>query len=314
MKTHAVLFTSAAVLCAWMLAPAGAEAARRGFNLSISDGGSAETCADLKVSSSNGEIAKLNEAFTMTRAEAPLLEMAATGNAHVHVRGSNRADYSVEVCKVAVAGTQAEAAQLVRSISAGHTAGRLTFNGPAPSEDSQWTAVFLVHAPKDARLDLETSNGPIEVRDIDGVVKLRATNGPVAIRNCGGNVDVQSQNGPIAFTGDRGDVRLNAQNGPIALNLSTEAWNGAQLEARTVNGPVAVSLPDGFRTGVRLETSLHSPLACSSPLCRNAFRNENREHSTLQMNGASDTVRISTENGPVSIHSEDRKNPKTRNF
>jgi hypothetical protein len=30
------------------------------------------------------------------------------------------------------------------------------------------------------------------------------------------------------------------------------------------------------------------------------------DHRTLRMNGASDTVRISTENGPVSIQSGDR--------
>jgi hypothetical protein len=306
MKTTTVVCTAAAVLFAFgLLTPASAQRARRGYNFNINDN-NAENCAGLNVTSSNGEAAKVVEAFTMTHAEAPILELAGTGNVQVRVRGWSRPDYSVEICKLAVAGTQAEAEQVARSISVGHAAGRLTYNGPATNE-VQWSAVFLVHAPKDARVDLETSNGPIEVRDIDGDVKLRATNGPVAVSNCGGNVDVNTRNGPIAFSGDRGDVHLAANNGPIALQFSGDAWNGPQLEARTINGPMSVSMPESFRTGVRLETAAQAPLSCASALCRNALEQEGSDHRTLQLNGGSDTVRLSTENGPVSIQSGDRK-------
>ena len=99
-------------------------------------------------------------------------------------------------------------------------------------------------------------------------------------------------------------MRLNAQNGPIALKLAGEAWNGSQLEARTINGPLALSLPENFRSGIRLETSGHSPVSCSAAPCRNAWTDGGRGGRTMQMNGASDTVRISTENGPVAVHTE----------
>jgi DUF4097 and DUF4098 domain-containing protein YvlB len=155
-------------------------------------------------------------------------------------------------------------------------------------------AVFIIHAPRDASLDLEAKNGPIEVRGVNGNVKLRATNGPIAIAECGGSVEAHTTNGPIAFSGDRGEVHLNAQNGPISLKLGAETWNGAQLEARTVNGPLAVSLPENFRSGMRLETSGHTPVSCSAAPCRNG--------RTMQMNGTNDTIRMSTENGPVAIH------------
>jgi hypothetical protein len=298
-----VYSATAVIFACATLAPAIAQN-RRNYSFNVTDS-NAENCAGVTVSSSNGGAAKVTEAFTMTHAEAPIIELAGSGNVQIRVRGWARPDYSVEVCKLAVAGTQAEAEQLARSIAVGHAAGRLTYNGPAVN-DGQWSAVFLVHAPKDARVDLETSNGPIEVREIDGDVKLRAANGPVAVRNCGGNVQVNTRNGPIAFTGDRGDVHLVANNGPIALHFSAEAWNGAQLEARTINGPMSVSMPEGFRTGVRLETTSSAPISCASAICRNAAEEEGVNHRTLRMNGGSDTVRLSTENGPVSIHSGDR--------
>jgi hypothetical protein len=306
MKTDTAIYIGAALLCtAWMLNPIHTQAAKHGFNLNFN--GDAQTCAELKVTSNNGEVAKLTESFTMTRAEAPLLELNGRDGTQIRVSGWDRADYSVETCKVAVAETRAEAEQMAKSIAVTRMAGRLSYNGPAASDQGQWTAVFLIHAPKDARLDLETSNGPISVRDMNGMVKVRAANGPIAISNCGGNVEANTNNGPIAFSGDRGEVHLNAKNGPIALRLGGADWNGSQLEARTINGPLAVTLPDNFRSGMRLETSGHSPLSCSAAPCRTAYSDLRRENRTLQMNGTSDTVRLSTENGPVSIQSSDKR-------
>jgi DUF4097 and DUF4098 domain-containing protein YvlB len=115
-------------------------------------------------------------------------------------------------------------------------------------------------------------------------------------------VEAHTTNGPIAFSGDRGEVHLNAQNGPIALKLAAETWNGSQLEARTINGPLTVSLPENFRSGMRLETSGNAPISCSAAPCRNAWR----DGRTMQMNGTNDTIRLSTENGPVAVRTEGR--------
>jgi hypothetical protein len=42
-------------------------------------------------------------------------------------------------------------------------------------------------------------------------------------------------------------------------------------------------------------------MSCSAPQCRNAWRDDGR---TLQMNGTNGTIRLSTENGPVAVHTE----------
>jgi len=311
MKIDTLVYGAATVLCsAWLLCPGSSHAARRNFNLSIN--GKAESCAQVEVSSKDGEVAKVVESLTLTRAEASQLEMNGGERGNIHVRGWDRPDYSVETCKLAVAENTASADRMARAISVTHSGGRISFSGPASSDDGQWQVVFFVHAPRSASVDLETKNGPIEVRDLNGSVKVRAINGPVAVSDCTGTVEAHTTNGPIAFAGDRGDVHLNAQNGPIALKLQGESWNGSQLEARTINGPLAVTLPDNFRTGMRLETSGNAPLACSAALCRNAFTDAGRNNRVLQMNGASDTIRLSTENGPVAIHSTDGKQKERR--
>jgi hypothetical protein len=286
-----------------LLAPAQTHAARgRNFNINI-NGGDAETCAALKVSANGGgQLAQVNESFTLRRSEASLLELNAADHGHISVRGWDRGEYSVETCKIAVAETDATAGQTVRGITVSHSAGRLSFNGPT-TDNADWLVYFIVHAPKDAALDLEARNGPIAVRDMNSTMKLRATNGPIAIRNCTGNIEAHTTNGPIAFSGTGGDVHLTAQNGPIALDLANDTWNGNQLEARTINGPLALSVPDTFLSGLRVETSGHSPMSCSAAPCRNAWTDASGNGRVLQMNGSSGTVRVSTENGPVSIHS-----------
>jgi DUF4097 and DUF4098 domain-containing protein YvlB len=300
MKYEGFVYAAAAVLCVgWMLTPAKSQAARnRGFNLNVN--GNGENCADLKVTST-GEVAQINESFTLSRGEAPILEINAVDRGNIRVRGWDHADFSVETCKIAVAETRSAADLMARGISVTHSAGRISFNGPA-TDSNEWMAYFIIHAPRDASLNLEAKNGPIEVRGVNGTVKLRATNGPIAIADCGGNVEAHTANGPIAFSGDRGDIHLNAQNGPIALKFSAESWNGAQLEARTINGPLAVSLPENFRSGMRLETAGHAPVACSAAPCANAWS----DGRTMQMNGSNGTIRLSTENGPVAVHTEGR--------
>jgi len=297
------LAAAAVVSLGWLLTPPATHAARgRNFNVNLD--GDAYSCAELKVRAS-GEVAQLNQAFTLSKGEAPILELNSADRAQVRVRAWDHADYSIETCKVATADTRAMADAIVRGISVNHSAGNLSFNGPT-TDDGEWTVVFLIHAPKDATLNLESKNGPIEVRGVNGNVKLRATNGPIAVSDCGGMVDVQTKNGPIAFTGERGEVRLHAENGPIAVNLPAETWNGSPLEARTLNGPLALSLPENFRSGLRLETDGHSPISCQSALCRNAWKDNGAGKVTLQMNGSGETIHLSTSNGPVAVNSSDK--------
>ena len=308
MKNEGLIYAAAAILClGWILTPAKTHAAK-GRNLNINTRGDAANCSDLRATS-NAELAQLNDAFSLSRGEAPILEINSDNHGQIHVKAWDHADYSIETCKIAVADSRAAADALVRSISVSHTAGRVAFNGPS-TDDGEWTVVFIVHAPKDAALNLESKNGPIDVAGINGTVKLRAANGPIAVNDCGGSVEVHTKNGPIAFHGDRGDVHLIAENGPIALHLAAETWNGPALEARTINGPLAIHVPENFRSAVRLETSGHSPLSCNAPMCRNAWTDASRNGRTLQMNGANEAIRLSTENGPVAMQGGDEKKRK----
>ena len=93
--------------------------------LNIEDGRDAGKCSDLHVRAS-GELAQSTEDFRLSKSQAPTLEVEARSHSSVHVRGWDRPDYTVEVCKFAVAGSRSEAEQRLRSIAVTRTGARLS--------------------------------------------------------------------------------------------------------------------------------------------------------------------------------------------
>jgi len=294
MKRYAAM-TSAAALLAAAFPMAPLQAQSKHYNLSVSSTETADSCADLKVKSA-GAISQASEKFTLQGAS---VEVDGGSRGAIRVRGADRADYSVEACKLAAAGDSATAAQMVAGIQVNRGAWRVEAHGPAVSEsDGDWQVYLIVHAPRNGSVDLTTVNGPIEVRDLAGTVKVRATNGPLSIQNCTGTVDAQTTNGPVSFSGSGGDVKLSATNGPLSVKLSGDVWNGPRLDASTANGPVSLTAPSTFRSGLRVESNGQAPFSCQADMCRNAITDARSERRTLQMNGGSDTVRVSRGTDP----------------
>jgi hypothetical protein len=267
-----------------------------------------EHCSDLRVRSDNGEIAQTADTVTLGARDASMLELEDhAGHGVVRVRAWDRPEYSVETCKIAVSDTRQAAEALLGGISVSRSAGRLTTSGPS-GDNGNWQIYFIVHAPRNGKLDLQTRNGPVDVAGIAGTIKVRAVNGPISLKDCGGQIDAQTTNGPISFSGSSGEVHLNAQNGPISLELAGDVWNGSMLEANTVNGPLSISIPENFRSGVRLQTSGHAPLSCKIEACKTAYTDATRsDQRIIQFNGSAGTVRVSTNNGPMSVNGPRRK-------
>src|SRR5690349_15479106 len=104
MKSNAFRsFAAAALGAAWLFSPASAAFAAKNYNLSINSN-NAERCSDLRVSSKDGEVAQLNESVTLGPRDLSALELEdSAGRSVVSVRGWDRAEYTIETCRIAVA-------------------------------------------------------------------------------------------------------------------------------------------------------------------------------------------------------------------
>lgn len=218
----------------------------------------------------------------------------------IRVVGDASGGYSVTACKAS--GLNGDVSRIRVSVKGNE----VSATGP---DDDDWIVYFIVRAPRNATLDVSSSNGPVGVYDFDGTLTARATNGPVGLKDSRGTIDASTVNGPISIEGGSGNVKLNATNGPVAVTLDGSSWQGGNLDASTENGPVSLSLPRGYRSGVIVESRGHGPVSCRAEGClearRRAITNDNDDYDNrprrLELGSGATAVRLSTVNGPISV-------------
>ena len=111
-------------------------------------------------------------------------------------------------------------------------------------------ADIIVTAPAETAVELETSNGRIEIQGLEASGTLRTSNGRVVIEDVKGDFDVRTSNGPIEVTSMEGEGTLATSNGPVTL---TEVKGAFDVD--TSNGNISFSGEMTAGGDNRLETS-----------------------------------------------------------
>jgi DUF4097 and DUF4098 domain-containing protein YvlB len=275
---------------------------RRSSSVNVDSNRSVSSCSDLQVSFDRKPAITEETQMTLAPGQVQVLR-AQTSNSGIYVTGWDRAEYSVTTCK-AVPADDPNANATLRDITTSFSSGQISVDGPNGA-NQQWMAALILMVPRISSLNLQTANGPLQVRDLAGSIQLKAANGPISLNNVGGSVQATTANGPISVANSSGDHRLSATNGPIHVSLSGSQWDGPGLEASTHNGPLSISIPENYGSGIRIQASEHSPMNCNSPVCSQAVRSLTSP-SIISIGNGNPTVRLSTVNGPLSIQSASR--------
>ncbi len=204
-------------------------------------------------------------------------------NGGVSVVGWDRDSVLVTVRVAARADSDDEARQLAGRVRVERRNGVLSADGPESGRSASWWVSYVVYAPRRQDLRLTTVNGPLEVDDVTGRLQLDVVNGPLSLENVGG------------------DVRARAQNGPLSVRLTGTRWEGAGLDASTVNGPLTLSVPEGYNA--ELETgTINGPLQIDFPITvQGNIGVGRRRHLTTRLGTGGATIRAVTSNGPAVI-------------
>jgi hypothetical protein len=219
------------------------------------------------------------------------------------VVGWERNDVLIKVCMAAGGGSEAEGKRRLGEIRLQTQGGTVTATGPA--DEGLWVAHLLAFVPNGMKLEMDATNGPISLRKFEGTVNVRTVNGPISIHRASGEIYARATNGPVSLSDSSGNIHIEVQNGPLDINLASDRWNGAGLEANARNGPIALRLPSGYRSGVEVSSDGHSPFSCESAACPEGSRTWDDHHKMVRLGPAGQpvVVHMSTVNGPVSIHS-----------
>lgn len=295
-KARAAAFTILALAAPAAVLSTGGSRDHDFVNLSIAHDGEPETCADVHVEAGGRPVETATQHWTVPGSTAEL-SLAAAPRGGVTVTGWSGKDYDLLACKAAVGSDRADAATGLAAISVAVNGGAVESSGPA---ERDWLVYWIVRAPRGATMNLSTHNGPLSVRAAEGTFTIRGANGPVSLDEVVGSVSVEVDNGPVAISNGGGDVQVRTHNGPIAVTLAGDEWQGEGLDARAVNGPLSVDIAEGYRGGVRVESSGHAPWSCSGP-CGRGEPSWDDGGRSLEIGPQPARVRLSTVNGPVAI-------------
>src|SRR6266478_5823824 len=258
--------------------------------------GPAADCSDLHIRLDGERPTIQSEERTVSKAEAAVLRVHEVENGGVQVQGWDKDVYSVTACKAAVGG---DAARLLSQIKLAVQGGEVSVSGPHGDRED-WTVYLLIRTPRSADIEVTAHNGPVSFYTVDGKITTRATNGPISMKDCSGEANISAENGPISFSGTSGKLRLHTQNGPISVSLGAN-WDGSELVADAVNGPLTLRVPSGFHSSFLVESNGHPPVSCHPSICSDARKTWDDEHRRIEYGSGSPVIRLSTENGPISV-------------
>ena len=278
-------------------APAAPDWVKHGWNRSTHWGdGQAADCSDLHIRLDGERPTIQSEERTVSKAEAPVLRVREVENGGVQVQGWDKDAYSVTACKAAVGG---DAARLLSQIKLAVQGGEVSVSGPHGDRED-WTVYLLIRTPRSADIEVTAHNGPVSFYTVNGKITTRATNGPISMKDCSGEASVSAENGPISFSGTSGKLRLHTQNGPISVSLGAN-WDGSELVADAVNGPLTLRVPSGFKSSFLVESNGRGPVSCHASICSDARKTWDDDHKRIEYGSGSPVIRLSTENGPISV-------------
>jgi len=201
-------------------------------------------------------------------------------NGAILVEGWDRDSVAV-IAQVRAQARTDEAAQAIgRQVRITASGGTIRAEGPATADRSGWSVSFHVMVPRRTDLTARTVNGPISVGEVAGKMDLDAVNGPLTLGGVGGEVHARTVNGPLTVV------------------LSGSKWDGTGLDSETQNGPVTLSIPDGY--AAHLETgTVNGPMSFDIPIT--VTGRFTSRHIETDIGGGGPTVRAVTTNGPLTV-------------
>ncbi|PYT95922.1 MAG: hypothetical protein DMG36_01385 [Acidobacteria bacterium] len=298
MRLPALCLTFASALVAIGFSSAQAKSHDHSVNIHDGHRHPITDCSDLHIEFDDRDAVVRSETRTLSKAEAPVLKVHPHANGGTQVVGWDQNNYSVTACKAVAPGDDAE--RMLSQITMSMENGTVSTRGPS-GEGDDWTVYLLIRAPKSAAIELETTNGPISLYDVDGKLTAHAHNGPISLHNFSGDAEVTAQNGPISMEGSSGNVRIRTENGPINVDLKGTSWSGSGLSADAQNGPVTLRVPSGFQTSFVVESTNHAPMSCHASICGSARKTWDDEHRRIEYGSSPAVVHLSTVNGPVAV-------------
>ena len=200
-------------------------------------------------------------------------------NGGVSVKGWDRSEILVRTRVQTAAPTQAEAEEIAKQIRVETGGLRIHAEGPPERHDFYWSVSYEIFVPRRSDLSLEAHNGGISISDVHGKIEFNGVNGGVTLRRVGGSVHGETTNGGVV------------------VELSGDRWDGEELDVKTTNGGVNMTVPDNY--SAHLETgTVNGSVSVDFPV---TVQGRITKELSVNLGSGGPTVRAMTTNGGIKL-------------
>jgi len=243
-----------------------------------------------------------------------------TSNGRVTVRGVERQTSIEVIATIRSRGDSrieaaARAAQVVVEMHHDGNHVELEYDASAhPWAVRRYTGVdFEVTVPATADVEVDTSNGRVELSDLTGIFELDTSNGRIEVSDAIGEVHASTSNGQIAVARFDGVLELDTSNGRIEMEdvegiVAAQTSNGPiaftgtltegiDHRMATSNGRIDVALPADASMIIDARTS-NASISTNLPLIGDT---EGKEWSAVLNPPATGTLTLVTSNGQIEL-------------
>lgn len=157
---------------------------------------------------------------------------------------------------------------------------------------------YELRVPRNAALELHTSNGRIDVSDVNGDLTLGSSNGQIVTSHTRGVVKAETSNGAVTCRDAGGPLDLESSNGAISVDYTGALAADTAIACETSNGNIAIALPAATEFSLDAHTS-NGRIRSAFPLAVPA--GGDAKHITGQVGDGGGAVRLRTSNGSISL-------------
>jgi hypothetical protein len=227
-----------------------------------------------------------NEELTLRGAEVPGLTITSDPLNMITVVGSNVPDWTLRFLAYAEGKSEMEAREHLHHLTMTRTGSIVSLNGRGQVERQHTGGSLDIEAPADAPVVIHASYAAVEVRDMQGPVRIATTHARAMVLGTTGQVDAIAL--VVDFAASRGRVTLRAEE-EINIKMTSPRFEGMLLAS--ARRSVRMLVPPGFMTPFEVIVNRPQDFVCRAALCSEIQVKRQDTLYTFRYDGGSDVER-----------------------
>ena len=241
-----------------------------------------------------------------------------TGSGDIAVTGGGSGDVLIQAV-VTVRGSDDEDAkeraaqiEIVHSLEDGVL--KIKDSGAGRQITGPYSVDYRITVPSETGVSLQTMDGDVTAKSIDGGVKINNYSGDISIKNCAGDIKANTKSGDIDITECKGSLNAKTLSGDLTfrdvtsddLNCNTLSGDiegsvrpnpDTNINAKSLSGDIVFQIPESANFSINADT-LSGTTVCDLPV-RDASRSDHRFTAILNESGGA--MNLSTKSGDISL-------------